>query len=368
MSLLFVGLDVDDQAFHASIINQSTGETWYFKSRPNISSLTTKLLNIHGKPEDFRICYESTYIAFSLCRDLRSQNFHCDVIASGLIPEIKGKRVKTDRCDSEKLAQLYMKDMLTIVHVPDQEDENERDLVRSRGLIKDQVVATKNKIQSLLRKNGIDFKQETDMKILWTDKYRKWLSGRISKIECASLKRNLSLLFTSLKHLESTLDTFQFEIETLAESPKYKKKVDALVAYRGIETLTAMKTITEIGDIRRFPHPRKLMSFLGFDICEYSSGGKERKFGITKMGNSTVRTALVEATQRCSSPAKVSYALERRRKDIPVELTQIADKCMQRLYRKSNHLLRKNKHTNKVKIACARELSGFIWQSLMTVA
>ncbi len=53
LNLLFVGLDVDDTAFHATIIAQNTGETWYFKCRPTSAQLTEKLLKIHGKPEDF---------------------------------------------------------------------------------------------------------------------------------------------------------------------------------------------------------------------------------------------------------------------------------------------------------------------------
>jgi len=43
--------------------------------------------------------------------------------------------------------------------------------------------------------------------------------------------------------------------------------------------------ITEIGDIKRFSHPRKLVSWIGMDIREYSSGGKYNRFGITKPGN-----------------------------------------------------------------------------------
>ena len=63
-----------------------------------------------------------------------------------------------------------------------------------------------------------------------------------------------------------------------------------------------MTVITEIQDIRRFPHPKKLVSYLGFDIAEYSSGGKEKKYGITKMGNSRVRKRPVESCQKCHMP------------------------------------------------------------------
>ena len=363
-TILYVGLDVDDKAFHVTIINSLSGELTYLKSRPNLSHLKEKLLQYHSNPTVFKICYESTYIGFSLCRQLRSEGFECDVIASGLIPETAGHKVKTDRTDSEKLAKFYMKDLLTPLNIPNEEDEAERDLVRSRSLVSKQVVKTKNHIQSLLRRHGIDYRDEEKALNLWTDKYRKWLYGKTSSLN-ESLKLNLNLLLSQLEFLESSLKTYNQKIEELASSPKYKTKVEALVAYRGIETLTAMKVITELGDIKCFSHPRKLMSFLGFDIREYSSGGKERKFGITKYGNKVVRTALVEATQRCSTPPKVSYKLKHRRKETPVELVLVADKCMQRLYNKSKRLLAREKNRNKVKVACAREMCGFIWESLM---
>lgn len=366
-TVLFVGLDVDDQAFHATIINSNSGELYYIKSRPVIEKLVEKLLSFHSNPSDFKICYESTYLGFSLCRNLRSKGFDCEVIASGLIPELKGAKVKTDRCDSESLAKFYMKDMLTIINVPDVEDETERDLVRSRSFVSKQVVKTKNHIQSILRRNGINYKAEDDSVKLWTDKYRKWLMGKTGSLPI-SLKTNLKLLLSQLEFLENTLKTYNFEIEKLSETSKYEEKVNALVAYRGIETLTAMKIITEIGDIKRFSHPRKLMSFLGFDVQEYSSGGKEKKFGITKLGNKVVRTALVESTQRCSSTPQVSYKLKHRRNKTPPELVAIADKCMHRLYKKSWHLQQREKQHNKIKVACAREMTGFIWESLMKVS
>ena len=44
--------------------------------------------------------------------------------------------------------------------------------------------------------------------------------------------------------------------------------------------------VSEIGDFVRFTHPKQLMSYLGLAPGEYSSGGKQKKSGITKCGNS----------------------------------------------------------------------------------
>jgi transposase len=93
--------------------------------------------------------------------------------------------------------------------------------------------------------------------------------------------------------------------------------------------------ISEIGDKKRFPHPRQLASWIGMDIREYSSGGKHNRFGITKQG----RTAFVEANQRGYRTAKISQRLKARRKNTDAELVSIADRCLKRLNKKGNHLL-----------------------------
>lgn len=60
----------------------------------------------------------------------------------------------------------------------------------------------------------------------------------------------------------------------------------------------------------------------------------------------------------------LSGALKTRRKGAPPELIEIADRCHKRLYKKGFRLLMGGKHPNKVKVACAREMVGFIWESL----
>ena len=109
------------------------------------------------------------------------------------------------------------------------------------------------------------------------------------------------------------------------------------------------------------------MSFAGLDISEYSSGGVERKGRITKLGNRVLRTALIEACQSARRRPQVYATLKRRRQQTPDDFVAIADRCMSRLYKKSQGLIERGKPINKVKVACAREMTGFIWESLLKV-
>jgi transposase len=151
-------------------------------------------------------------------------------------------------------------------------------------------------------------------------------------------------------------------IEEFSKDEKYKPSHDALICLRGLQTLSAMTLIAELGDINRFSHPKKLSSYIGLDIAEYSSGGKEKKLGITKAGNGRVRTCLIETQQLLLKSPTVGTVVNRRRKNADPKILAIARKCDDRIYNKARHLMMRGKHTNKIKVACARELVGFIWE------
>jgi transposase len=151
-------------------------------------------------------------------------------------------------------------------------------------------------------------------------------------------------------------------INEYSQKEKYQQTHDALICLRGIQSLTAMTLIAEIGDINRFSHPKKLAAYVGLDIAEYSSGGKENKLGITKAGNSYIRYCLIESQQIIAKRPSVSRKVKSRREGAPPEILNIAMRCDERLYKKSRHLMAKGKHSNKIKVACAREFTGFIWE------
>lgn len=368
-NIIYVGIDVDDNSFTGTALFQDTGEVIEFKARPNAKGLQNKLEDLKAKyPEwQIKICYEATYLGFSLQRDLTNAGYHCDVIAPSSVPRVHGNQVKTDRIDAGKLAQFYASGNLSIVPVPDAETERDRDLMRSRQFTLHQLTDIRTHIQSLLRRNNLHYKAETKNVSHWTKHHLGWIERKIEE-GTGGFKTNLKLLYQQMKWLSNTLKEYGVAVDELACTEKYKKQVDALVCYNGIKNIFALVMITEIGNIKRFPHPRQLSSWMGLDVREYSSGGKQNRFGITKHGNKYLRTAFVESNQRVFRSKQIGKDLKSRRQNIAPELVQIADRCQTRLSKKGMRLLLAGKHTNKVKIACAREMVGFVWESLNTVA
>ena len=365
--ILHVGIDVDDKSFHIGAFCRETGEVFEMTSKPNLGNLMKKLQKFQDQNFEIKLCYEATYIGYTLCRELVSNGFKAEIIASSMIPEIASGRVKTDRLDAMKLAKYYSNDLLTPIHIPTQEDEHERDLLRGRNFLVDQRKVLKRHILSACRRNNLHYKVETGSKNHWTKTHEAWLIDKVNKLGGA-IKLNFEILLRQYEKISEGICEYDKAIEELAETEKYKKRKDALNCFRGIATLTAMTFITEIGDVRRFKHPKQLTSYCGLDIAEYSSGGKEKKFGITKMGNWRIRTSAIESCQRLDRAYTLSKRLKKHREGQDIKIIDIADKCTKRLRKKSNNLLDAGKHRNKVKVACAREFLGFVWEALHVAA
>lgn len=366
-NLLYAGIDVDEKNYHVSIIYPD-GATQMLKFRAIPRILINGLTKYLDQGLKLKTCYESSYLGFSLARKLNESGIHCDVVASGLIPDVPSKKVKTDRLDSLKLASFYKQGLLTIVYLPNELDEQERDLIRSRNFVRDQIRSLKQHIQFVLKRSGINYRQETNYTQYWTPKFTAWLKTKIKTLPTGALKQNIEMLISNLNINEEYLARYDEQIIELSKTTKYSKKVKSLKAFKGVKELTAMTFITELGDINRFNHPKKLSSYLGLDIMEYSSGGKERKYGITKMGNKFVRTLLIESVQFAYQDRPPSRYLLERRKEASTESIEIAERCQIRLKKKAHRMLMKNRPKNVIKTACARELCCFMWESLRQVS
>ena len=108
----------------------------------------------------------------------------------------------------------------------------------------------------------------------------------------------------------------------------------------------------------------RLASFLGLTPGEDSSGGDQNRLGITKAGNSHLRTLLTEAAQsytRGQIGYKSRLLAARQEGNTPAAIAY-ADKANERLRRKYYRLvLKQGKKANVAKTAIARELACFIW-------
>ena len=173
----------------------------------------------HFRGHKIKLCYEASYVGYCLQRDLVSNDIHCDIVSPSSIPSPRGKAIKTDRIDAGYMAQFYANDLLTIVQPPDEEQEQDRDLLRSRQKVMQQRNQLRKQLQAVLRRSGLHYKTETQYKSRWTKHHYFWLARTINGLS-GSLKVNLELLLRQLKALNEVLTEYGQQINVLANLPR----------------------------------------------------------------------------------------------------------------------------------------------------
>src|SRR5262245_5655742 len=193
----------------------------------------------------------------------------------------------------------------------------------------------------------------------WTVTRRKWLGEQ----RCAYAAEQLT--FDSYLHAvdlaDARVEQLARAIRETAEHEPWRELVGRLRCLRGIDTLTALALVAEIGDFHRFRTAEEFMAFVGLVPSEHSSGEHRRQGSITKIGNSHARRLLVESAWHARRRPTVGYELARRQRGQDAVVIERAWRCQQRLYQRWQRMASRGKPHQKIVVACARELAGFIW-------
>ncbi len=355
-SKLYVGMDVHKDSIDVATGEDAAGEVRHYGAiggdRASVSRLARKLEST-GKVLVF--VYEAGPCGFGIYRMLRERGHECWVVSPGMTPRSNADRVKTDRRDCLKLARLARAGELTPIHVPDEADEAMRDLVRAR---EDAVVMqrqARQRLGALLLRNDVRYNGKT----LWSPAHRRFI---------AELRLPHAAQHIAFEEYAQAVDEAGKRIERLEEAIadeltrwRWRPVVEAFQAFRGIRAIHAVRLVAELGDLTRFANPRHLMGYLGLVPSENSTGNRRRQGAITKTGNSSARRALVEAAWAYRYGARVSVGIARRQCGLPKQVTDLAWKAQLRLCSRYRRLAARGLNRNKIIVAVARELSGFVW-------
>lgn len=355
-TIKYVGLDVSKEKIAVAIADEGRGEPRYWGMISHTPEAVKKLVKKLGDPKKLRFCYEAGPTGYPLCRLLISLNVHCDVIAPSLIPQRPGERVKTDRRDSVRLAQLYRAGELTSIYIPTPEDEALRDLVRAREDAKEDELRAKHRLTKFLLRHELKPPKRVNK---WTKKYRQWLDTL--KFDNSKSQVVFQEYYHQLKELEQRILRLDEAIKIEATQGVHAPMIQALQSLRGVALITATSIVAEIGSFKRFPHPRQFMSYLGLTPSESSSGDRRWQGNITRTGNRHVRRLLIESAWSYRYQPAVKGELKKRQNGLDPSIQGISWKAQNRLHQKYYRMLSRGKESGKIATAVARELAGFIW-------
>src|SRR5215210_5057452 len=301
-----------------------------------------------------RVCYEAGPTGFGLHRHLVARGIACDVVAPGSVPARPGDRVKTDRRDARKLARLHGGGLLEAIWVPGVELEALRDLVCAREDARLDRMRDRHRTSKFLLRRERRMPGQS-----WGVKRRKWLGDQ--RFELVAQQLAFDTYVHALDLVDARVHVLERQIAALAVEGEWAPLVARLRCLRGVDTLTAVGVVCEIGDFGRFGGAEEFMSFVGLVPSEHSSGQSRRQGAITKVGNSHVRRLLIEAAWHARRPPRVGYELARRQRGQDPEVLERAWRAQQRLHQRWRRMAGRGKPHQKIVTACARELAGFVW-------
>ena len=194
------------------------------------------------------------------------------------------RRQKTDTRDAEHLLDLLVSKRFPRVWVPTPEERDIRQLLKHRDKLVKMQTSVRNQLHFLAMSQGVCRKRK-----LWSARGRQELEG-LRLGPWASRRR---------QELVDLLDGLGPRLEELDRAVKAEalRRAEAarLMEQQGVGPVTALAFVLTVGPVERFANSRKLVSYLGLNPREDSSGGHQRLGHISKQGNEMMRWLLVEA-------------------------------------------------------------------------
>ena len=197
------------------------------------------------------------------------------------------RRQKTDTRDAEHILDLLLTNRFPRIWTPSLAERDLRQLLVHRMKLVRARTAVKNQLHALAMSQGVCRRHK-----LWTAKGRAELEG-LALLPWASQRRKE--LLEMLDQLDAAIGPLDQAVEKEAQA---REEAVRLMTHPGVGPVVSLAFVLTLGPVTRFANRRKVVSYLGLNPRESSSGGRQRLGAISKQGNSMLRWLLVEGANR----------------------------------------------------------------------
>ena len=200
------------------------------------------------------------------------------------------KSNKNDANDAEAICEAVARPTMRFVAVKTIAQQDIQAIHRVRSELVSHRTAKVNQIRGLLAEYGLAVGRRIEV-------LRTALPLLLEDAE-NGLTLDFRILLDELRqdliNLDERVQVMDKKIKTLANSHGEAKR---LLAIPGIGPITATAIISAIGNGKQFKRGRDFAAWLGLTPRQHSSGGKERLLGISKRGDSYLRTLLIQGAR-----------------------------------------------------------------------
>jgi transposase len=245
------------------------------------------------------VCYFYDQVKAHVARVVVVDTYRLGVVA-------KSKK-KTDKADATALARFLKLGWLPEVPVPSEQVRVLRQLLQARETLVSMRTKLKNMAHAAFARNGVALTRAA----FASASSRRRLSGRDDLPDC-----DLLVLRSALRQIEQLdAEVSQLEAEIIKRG-KALKGLRRLLQVHGLNLLSAISLLAEVGDIALFDTSKQLVSYAGLATSTRQSSETTRHGGITKRGRKRLRTVVIQAVlamvNRTETPL-MSFHLKKRR-------------------------------------------------------
>jgi transposase len=267
-------------------------------------------------------------------RLLQSKGYKVKLIAPQFVkPYVKSN--KNDANDAEAICEAMSRPSMRFVEVKSVEQQDIQATHRIRSELITHRTAKGNQIRGLVAEYGLVAPQQMQSLRMaipqWLEDGDNGLTGRFRVL--------LNGLWTDLKALDDRIGELDQEIELIALNDPVAVRLQTL---RGVGPMVATALIAAVGNGQQFVNGRQMAASLGLTPRQHSSGNKERLLGITKRGDSYLRSLLIHGGR------SVVYAARNKEDRLSQWVTGLAVR----------------RHTNVAAVALANKTVRMAWAML----
>ena len=325
---LYIGMDIHKKSWSVHFRTDLFDHRGF--TMPPEPDKLVKYVSDHFSDHEIFLTYEAGSCGFSAARYFKELGWQATIVNPADIPRMnKQNYQKTDRIDCRNLSKQLQAGQLRAIHIPTENQDHLRSLVRQRNNIVKQLRQEKLQIKSMLLYLGIKVPEQYD-NANWSKNFLQWLE----QVEWANKTATMSMhsKLRILKVLHAEYLQVANELRSYCRQ-HHKKDYYLLKSIPGIGGYLAAALIGELGDIRRFSNEKQFSSYIGMVPAMRNSGNTESTLGITPRSKHLVRSYLIEAAWVAirRDPEMQAYYRSHFGKNVKNVIVKVAHKLVKRI-------------------------------------
>src|SRR5207248_4642390 len=283
--LSVLGIDLAKQVFH--LVGMDAHGTMLVRKRLYRAQMMAFIAQLSPTLIGMEACGGAHYWA----RRFREHGHEVRLMAPQFVTPYR-KANKNDMRDAEAIAEAVTRPTMRFVPVKSVDQQDLQALHRVRERLMKARTALINETRGLLHEYGTIVPQGA---LTFRKHVLEKLASEETKLTPASLELFRQLL-EELAALDARVATYDAQLAQVAQTHPVCQR---LLTIPGLGELTATALVAAVSDATQCKNGRQFAAWLGLVPRQHSTGGTSRLLGISKHGESYLRTLLVHGARSC---------------------------------------------------------------------